>query len=73
MSLHRVVMFEGGWGVFYYIRFLLERGNGILCTVCDTQFCYHRVDFSALIDAFNATSVLKKTAFPKPQAKMHLL
>ena len=27
MSLHRVVMFEGGWGVFYYIRFLLERGD----------------------------------------------
>ena len=24
MSLHRVVMFEEGWGVFYYIRFLLE-------------------------------------------------
>ena len=30
MSLHRVVMFEGGWGVFYYIRFLLERGEVVL-------------------------------------------
>ena len=44
MSLHRVVMFEGGWGVFYYIRFLLERGDpplplpsGILCNVHSTR------------------------------------